>query len=382
MKEVKINGKTYVRTAAAAKLFGYSQDYLGQLAREGRIAAKRVGRTWFVDPDSIRDYQAELEAEVTQNQKAETDGSHPVIQADNKSHAVSVHPASTDPPESAEQKVVPSIPIDTRQSGTVDLSTSGIRDTSSRIPEVHVGPSRVSEVGKIQHVPLRQPSSALPSRNSDKLNKGHPSVPSYQTDATELYPSPDKKKQAEQPTGQESKPSRDTKKNKGYPTRSLRVHASSDRYSIVPSELPTVRLRGRVRVVADSDDVESAPDASTEQVTTQIADLRSRPQSSPSTAGSSDSTVSSVVHRQDTESLSVIGSSSRELESVPQTPVPYGQLSVALSFVWLSLVGLFILYGSLSVSTLTVIDTNADTTVTTWQLSPFSLVDIWTQILE
>ncbi len=64
MKEVNIKGKKYIRTAAASKMFGYSQDYLGQLSRQGRIDAKRVGRTWFVHPPSIEQHQKDIEDEM------------------------------------------------------------------------------------------------------------------------------------------------------------------------------------------------------------------------------------------------------------------------------------------------------------------------------
>ena len=42
------DGVEYVATARAADLTGYTQDYVGQLARDEEIAARKVGRRWFV----------------------------------------------------------------------------------------------------------------------------------------------------------------------------------------------------------------------------------------------------------------------------------------------------------------------------------------------
>lgn len=42
------DGVEYVASSKAADLTGYNQDYIGELARDGIIPARKVGRTWFV----------------------------------------------------------------------------------------------------------------------------------------------------------------------------------------------------------------------------------------------------------------------------------------------------------------------------------------------
>jgi len=42
------DGIEYIATSRASELTGYAQDYVGQLARSGEVAARKVGRRWFV----------------------------------------------------------------------------------------------------------------------------------------------------------------------------------------------------------------------------------------------------------------------------------------------------------------------------------------------
>ncbi|MFZ2522898.1 MAG: helix-turn-helix domain-containing protein, partial [Minisyncoccia bacterium] len=49
--------KKYISAKDAAKLTGYSKDYVGQLCRGNKIEAKRIGHTWYVSEDSILKYK-------------------------------------------------------------------------------------------------------------------------------------------------------------------------------------------------------------------------------------------------------------------------------------------------------------------------------------
>ena len=51
-----INGKTYISSRRAGEIFGYTNDYVGQLARAGKIESTIVGRSRYVDYSSISDY--------------------------------------------------------------------------------------------------------------------------------------------------------------------------------------------------------------------------------------------------------------------------------------------------------------------------------------
>ena len=47
------DGKEYISSRRASEIASYSRDYVGQLARQGVISAKLVGRVWYVSKDDI-----------------------------------------------------------------------------------------------------------------------------------------------------------------------------------------------------------------------------------------------------------------------------------------------------------------------------------------
>lgn len=53
MDELEIQGKKYISSKRASELTGYAKDYVGQLARAGKVPGTRVGRAWYVDEASI-----------------------------------------------------------------------------------------------------------------------------------------------------------------------------------------------------------------------------------------------------------------------------------------------------------------------------------------
>lgn len=57
MDELVIDDKKYLSSKRAAKITGYAKDYVGQLCREGRVAARLVGRSWYVLESAIRDHR-------------------------------------------------------------------------------------------------------------------------------------------------------------------------------------------------------------------------------------------------------------------------------------------------------------------------------------
>ena len=62
------NGDLYISSERAGKLTGYTTDYIGQLARAGKIDARLIGRSWYVKQDAICKYKlkkAELEETAT-----------------------------------------------------------------------------------------------------------------------------------------------------------------------------------------------------------------------------------------------------------------------------------------------------------------------------
>ncbi len=53
MDAIEISGARYVRATDAARIVGYTTDYVGQLSRAGKIEAQRIGRVWYVKEEDI-----------------------------------------------------------------------------------------------------------------------------------------------------------------------------------------------------------------------------------------------------------------------------------------------------------------------------------------
>lgn len=51
--ELFFEGKKYVSSKRASKISRYNQDYIGQLIRDSKLEARRVGRSWFVSLESL-----------------------------------------------------------------------------------------------------------------------------------------------------------------------------------------------------------------------------------------------------------------------------------------------------------------------------------------
>ncbi len=63
---IEIDGSSFVTVKEASKQVSYSRDYVARLAREQKIVASQVGRQWFVDIVSLKNFAevAELEQQI------------------------------------------------------------------------------------------------------------------------------------------------------------------------------------------------------------------------------------------------------------------------------------------------------------------------------
>ncbi len=57
MEEISVNGEKYTKASVLARDFGYTSDYLGQLCRGGQVKATLIGRSWYVNEDSLRQHR-------------------------------------------------------------------------------------------------------------------------------------------------------------------------------------------------------------------------------------------------------------------------------------------------------------------------------------
>ncbi|PIP73155.1 MAG: hypothetical protein COW88_02800, partial [Candidatus Lloydbacteria bacterium CG22_combo_CG10-13_8_21_14_all_47_15] len=59
--EIILAGRLYISAKLAGELTGYTSDYIGQLSRAGKIQGKILGRTRFVDKESLLSYLRETD---------------------------------------------------------------------------------------------------------------------------------------------------------------------------------------------------------------------------------------------------------------------------------------------------------------------------------
>jgi hypothetical protein len=57
--ELFIEGRKLISSKQLSKITGYTHDYIGRLCREGKVFGRRIGRTWFVDENAVRNYKKE-----------------------------------------------------------------------------------------------------------------------------------------------------------------------------------------------------------------------------------------------------------------------------------------------------------------------------------
>jgi len=59
---VSFDGKEYVSAPHGAKITGYHQDYVAQLARSGKILSKQVGNRWYVEKNTLIEHKKEKDS--------------------------------------------------------------------------------------------------------------------------------------------------------------------------------------------------------------------------------------------------------------------------------------------------------------------------------
>ena len=59
---ISFDGQDYVSTSRAARITGYHPDYVGQLARSGKVLSRQIGNRWYVDRDQIIAHKNEKDA--------------------------------------------------------------------------------------------------------------------------------------------------------------------------------------------------------------------------------------------------------------------------------------------------------------------------------
>lgn len=80
--EFIFEGKKYISASRASKIIGYTSDYIGQLCRKGSLDCRMVGRSWFVEEESLKTHKVVASSaprgRIPMYQKNATSASTPV----------------------------------------------------------------------------------------------------------------------------------------------------------------------------------------------------------------------------------------------------------------------------------------------------------------
>jgi hypothetical protein len=176
MDELEISGKRYISTRRAAKEYKYHADYIGQLIRGKKLLARKVGRSWYVELDSLSQYfgqeaalsePSQLVAKAVE-QKAEESTAAPAVAAEPEAR-----PAAAAAPEPVMieqeivveeeiQKTISEAPVEVAvEEKEIKIHLQKIsQPTEERDEDAEEAPLRDSI-----HIPIRRPSFESPSRN-------------------------------------------------------------------------------------------------------------------------------------------------------------------------------------------------------------------------
>jgi hypothetical protein len=168
---VFFDGKEYLSAARAAQITGYSQDYVGQLARSGSILSQQVGNRWYVEKESIQGHKSEKDALLAAVQSQSVGISKPesTLRASSENPVKSSHSGS-EPLLNYFSDSGDLLPIAQNISGK-SQDAVGVTDSSVSLPQ---SMSRVAEAEIGSQVPIRRvreysirpepPKQALPKK--------------------------------------------------------------------------------------------------------------------------------------------------------------------------------------------------------------------------
>jgi excisionase family DNA binding protein len=161
----------FVSTKQAAKLAGYTSDYIGQIAREGRIESVKIGRERFVKVEDVFEYVR------TRNQEEE------------EKQTVAAQPLTTPIAPQPEEKTVKLHPVSVEDVQTDQKTDKEPVKTNLNDEDL----IRISRQHSTRLTPIIATNSPLNYSNGDdnlpKLKKGNREV-FIDSSKVELLPSP------------------------------------------------------------------------------------------------------------------------------------------------------------------------------------------------
>ncbi|MEN9913127.1 MAG: hypothetical protein RLY66_535, partial [Candidatus Parcubacteria bacterium] len=143
-----IEGREFISVGRAAEITKYTKDYVGQLCRGGKVAARMIGRTWFIDRESLSLYKNSVDSGA-----AQVAHTHAALYAENQIAKLA----------SQKQVVSPVIPAEKA------LEIKYVSDGRAALPELNKAQSQTSSVVTANEKVLASVESKLMSPATVKV---------------------------------------------------------------------------------------------------------------------------------------------------------------------------------------------------------------------
>jgi len=140
---IELSGKKYISSKRAAKEFGYTSDYIGQLARGGKIEFKSIGRDRFINLDSLLKYTEKKPSRDLLTQDTSTVSLSPLkqnVSIRRKSSAIKLNMGIVGLAVVALLVIFPMVSGVSARSGSAGASVlDSVSDLASKLDNVYLG---------------------------------------------------------------------------------------------------------------------------------------------------------------------------------------------------------------------------------------------------
>ncbi|MEX1120407.1 MAG: helix-turn-helix domain-containing protein, partial [Candidatus Paceibacterota bacterium] len=151
--KITLEGIDYISSKRAAKIMGYTQDYIGQLCRAGKIESRQIGRSWYI-PESVvkKDIQGKSrEAKVNETEVSLKEESLSNILEFKKDTDTETNKSPADEPASSVELNVVQKP---QEKNEIPVATEIEEEKSSVMDAGYVYPSFLSAEYSVDSAPL------------------------------------------------------------------------------------------------------------------------------------------------------------------------------------------------------------------------------------
>lgn len=137
MESVVLDGTKYVKASLLAKEFKYAPDYIGQLCRNKKVDAQLVGRSWYVNPDSLTSHKKNKYKQYVKKEEDKTESVFLTVRETSDTDSKNKPKRTIVPPALKSKTAKFSVPVTKFHPHKMKLSVSYEPDDEMLLPELH-----------------------------------------------------------------------------------------------------------------------------------------------------------------------------------------------------------------------------------------------------